>query len=238
MKKISFLAIAAMVVIGVAFASCDTTKTVNVKSEIDSVSYIIGASYGFGLRQQASQFPGASENPINMDALIKGFVDAAKGDSVFLGMEMNEAGSFVNSYFQNAQMKATEASNAENNKFLAENAKQSGVITTESGLQYKVITEGTGPKPKETDKIKVNYRGNLLNGEEFDSSEKHGGPAEFILGNVITGWIEGLQLMPVGSKYVFWIPSNLAYDPAGPQGSPYYGKLLIFEIELLEILKQ
>ena len=111
MKKLSFLAIAAIVMMGVAFASCDSTKSVSVKSEIDSVSYVIGASYGFGLRQNVKQFPGASENPINMEALINGFVNAAKGDSIFLGMEMNDASTFVSNYFQNAQMKEAEASN-------------------------------------------------------------------------------------------------------------------------------
>ena len=237
MKKLSFLAITAVVMMGVAFASCDSTKSVSLKSEIDSVSYIIGASYGQGLRQQAPQFPGASTNPINMDALIKGFINAAKGDSVFLGMEMNEAGTYVNSYFQSMQMKDAEESNVENNKFLAENAKQSGVITTESGLQYKVITEGTGPKPTEADIVKVHYHGTLLNGDVFDSSVQRGEPAEFPLGNVIRGWVDGVQLMPVGSKYIFWIPADLAYGPAG-SGHQLAGKLLIFEVELLEIVKQ
>ena len=237
MKKLSFLAIGAIVMIGVAIASCDSGKSVSIKKDIDSASYILGASYGYGLRLNVKQFPGAETNPINMDALIKGFVDAAKGDSIFLGMDMNEAGAFVNSFFQNLQAIEMEASNVEVDNFLTQNGKQSGVITTESGLQYKVITEGTGPRPSAEDKVKVHYILSYLSGEVVQNSDEFGGAVDIQVGGVIPGWQEGLQLMPVGSKYMFWIRQELAYGPPG-SGHPQAGKFLVFEIELLEIVKE
>ena len=233
MKKMSFLVIVAMVMIGVAFAACDSGKTVSLKKDIDSASYIIGASYGVGVYQQAKQFPGAATNPLNMDAVAKGFADAVSGDSIFLGMEMNEAGQFVNDIFLAIQAAEAEEDSKKAELFLAENAKQSGVITTESGLQYKVLTEGTGPKPTLTDVVRVNYVLSFLNGEVFDNTDGRG-PADLMLSDLIQGWIEGMQLMPVGSKYMFWIRQEIGF-PAGHQLS---GKFLIFEIELLEIIQQ
>jgi FKBP-type peptidyl-prolyl cis-trans isomerase FkpA len=122
--------------------------------------------------------------------------------------------------------------------FLAANAKKPGVKSTPSGLQYTVETMGTGPKPKASDRVKVNYAGSLLDGTEFDSSAKNGGPIVLSLGGVIPGWTEGLQLMPVGSKFVFWIPGKIAYGEHGMPGSPIGpNATLKFEIELLSIEK-
>jgi FKBP-type peptidyl-prolyl cis-trans isomerase len=121
-------------------------------------------------------------------------------------------------------------------KFLAENGKKTGVVTTPSGLQYQVMTAGKGAKPTAADGVKVNYKGTLLDGKEFDSSYKRGEPAVLPLGGVIPGWSEGLQLMQVGSKYKFWIPAKLAY---GEQAPPMIGpnQVLEFEVELLDIIK-
>ena len=240
MKKLGFLALAALVMMGVAFASCDSRKTVSLKTEVDSISYIIGASYGRGLSEELKKLPGI---PGNVEALVAGFLNGADGDSIHLGMDMATAQNYINTYFQGLQAKEMEVKAAEADvkkataaQFLAENAKKSGVITTESGLQYKVINEGKGKRPNLENEIKVHYHGTLLDGSEFDSSVTRGEPAVFVLGNVIDGWKEGLQLMPVGSKYTLWVPSSLAYDNAGPN-HPHYGNLLIFEVELLDIVK-
>jgi FKBP-type peptidyl-prolyl cis-trans isomerase len=141
-----------------------------------------------------------------------------------------------------AKMTAKAAAEGQNNlkagqAFLAENGKKPGVRTTASGLQYQVLRQGSGPTPQKTDKVRVTYRGTLLDGTEFDSTAKHGGePVEFMLAQVIPGWSEGVALMPVNSKYRFWIPSNLAYgpngqDPIGPNST------LVFDVELLGIVK-
>jgi FKBP-type peptidyl-prolyl cis-trans isomerase len=130
--------------------------------------------------------------------------------------------------------KIGETNIAAGKKFLEENKTKEGVVTTESGLQYKVLTEGTGAKPKATDTVTVNYAGKLLDGTEFDSSAKHGQPATFPLDGVIPGWTEALQLMPQGSKWEIYIPSELAYG-AGGQGPIPASSTLVFEVELLEI---
>jgi FKBP-type peptidyl-prolyl cis-trans isomerase len=135
-----------------------------------------------------------------------------------------------------AKLKAAGEKNAaEGAKFLEENKKKEGVKTTSSGLQYKVLKEGTGAQPKATDTVTVNYRGTLINGKEFDSSYQRGQPATFPLNGVIKGWTEGLQLMKQGAKYQLFVPPNLAYGEraAGPDITP--NSTLIFEVELLEV---
>ncbi len=142
---------------------------------------------------------------------------------------------YLNSYFQKlSTLRATE--NLEKGKkFLAENAKKAGVDTLSDGIQYKVIKKGDGPKPSETDVVKVNYKGTLLDGTEFDSSYKRGEPAEFPLNRVIPGWTKSLKEMPVGSKWEIFIPADQAYGPRG--GGPIGpNETLIFEVELLEIV--
>ena len=123
----------------------------------------------------------------------------------------------------------------EGERFLKENANKTGVNTTSSGLQYKVLQEGTGKSPKATDVVVVNYRGTLINGKEFDSSYKAGKPIEFPLNRVIPGWTEGVQLMKEGAKYEFYIPPNLAYGSRGAGGVIGPDETLIFEVELLKV---
>jgi FKBP-type peptidyl-prolyl cis-trans isomerase FkpA len=138
-----------------------------------------------------------------------------------------------------AEMAAQGKKNVELEKtFLAANGKKPGVVTTASGLQYQVITQGTGPKPKLEDRVSVNYAGSLLDGTEFDSSYKRNEPAQFVLKQVVPGWTEGLQLMPVGSKYKLWVPAKLGYGEAGTPGGPIPpNSTLVFEVELLQIAK-
>ena len=142
---------------------------------------------------------------------------------------------------QAAVMEAQEKKNAENAEkektFLAENGKKDGVKTTESGLQYVVLSEGSGEKPKATDTVKVHYTGTFTDGKTFDSSVERGEPAEFVVEEVIPGWVEALQLMPVGSKYKLFIPSSLAYGEEGAGGVIPPFSTLVFEVELLSIEK-
>ena len=230
MKKVSVL-VAAAVVSGMFFTSCGPKTNVSLKSDVDSVSYAIGVSTGLGYKENLKTLPGAEAN---VDALIAGFVQAIKGDSTKMNME--EAREYMQKYFVEASAKEANKTKEEGEKFLADNKTQSGVITTESGLQYQVITEGTGAKPTAEDHVKVHYTGTLLDGTKFDSSIDRGEPAEFPVSQVIKGWTEGLQLMPVGSKYIFWIPSDLAYGDRGAGQVIKPDSTLKFEVELLEIV--
>ena len=135
------------------------------------------------------------------------------------------------------QQKKDEASQAEGKAFLAENGKKAGVVTTATGLQYAVLKAGTGPKPTADQTVKVHYKGTLINGKQFDSSYDRGEPAQFPVNQVIPGWTEALQLMPVGSHWKLWIPSDLAYGPQGAGSDIPGNSTLVFEVELLEIAK-
>ena len=227
-----YLAVVLLMFLSIA-CSQNTAQNVELKTFDDSVSYSIGADIARNFDTQ--------KMTINNDAFVNGFMDiAAKKDAK---ITEDEALKVLAKYQQvmMAKRQAEESvATAENSKkgleFLASNKTKEGVKTTESGLQYKVITLGKGAKPKASDKVKVHYKGTLIDGTEFDSSYKRGTPAEFPLSGVIKGWTEGLQLMPVGSKYEFYIPSELAYGDRAPQTiGP--NQTLIFEVELLEIVK-
>jgi len=156
-------------------------------------------------------------------------------------MEQSETAEVMQAFEARIQAKRLAAMEAESEKnvaegqaFLQENGQKPGVNTTDTGLQYEVLTEGTGPKPGPTDTVRVHYEGRLLNGDVFDSSYKSGEPAQFNLEGVIPGWREGVLLMPVGSKYRLWIPGTLAFAQNGGPGGP--NATLVFEIELIEIV--
>lgn len=234
MKKISVLVATAIVALSVTTISCDSKKNVGLTSAVDSVSYALGIANGDGFRQSLKAAPG---EPINVDILLAAFEIAMKNDSAAMKMTPDQAGAYMQKYFTEVQTQASQKTKEEGEKFLAENKTKDGVFTTESGLQYKVITEGTGAKPAATDKVKVHYKGTLLDGTEFDSSYKRNEPTEFRLDQVIPGWTEGLQIMPVGSKYIFWIPSELAYGERGMGRDIKPNSTLQFEIELLDIVK-
>lgn len=197
---------------------------------VDSMSYALGVNIATDLSNNLNTLPGGV---YNKELFLKAFNDVMKGDSVVM---MNEdAQAFLQTFFAAAQEKQTIEKQSEGEKFLTENKKNPAVQVTESGLQYVVLTEGTGPKPVATDKVKVHYEGTLLDGTKFDSSYDRGEPIEFPLNQVIKGWTEGVQLMPVGSTYKFFIPYDLAYGEQGAGGVIPPFATLIFTIELLDI---
>jgi len=149
-------------------------------------------------------------------------------------MDIEEVQMYLNNFFQEFQNRLDEEALIETERFLAENKEKSGVMTTESGLQYQVITEGAGPKPKENDVVKIHYQGSLIDGVVFDSSIEDDEPVELEVDNLIPGFSEGLLLMPVGSKYRLWIPIELGYYNI--PNHQLSNKLLIFEVELLQIV--
>jgi FKBP-type peptidyl-prolyl cis-trans isomerase FkpA/FKBP-type peptidyl-prolyl cis-trans isomerase FklB len=234
MRKINVLFVAATAALGVSVASCDSVKNAKLSNDVDSVSYAIGMVNGLGFGESLKTLPG---KPVNMDALIAGMASGLKGDSAALKMDPEKAQAYIQEYVTNAQVKDAEETKEEGEKFLEDNKTKSGIFTTESGLQYQVITEGTGEKPQATDRVKVHYTGSLLDGTVFDTSIGNE-PITFELSGVIPGWTEGLQIMPVGSKYIFWIPSNLAYGERGSGRSIKPNSTLKFEVELLEIVKE
>ncbi len=234
MKKISVLVVAAGVAFGVSATSCDSKKNVNLRTSVDSASYALGLINGDAFGQNLKTAPG---EPIDVDLLLAGMSQGMKGDTASMKMTMSQAQEFMQTYFMRAQTEELNKIKEEGQAFLDQNKAKSGVVTTESGLQYQVITEGTGPKPKDEDRVKVHYTGTLLDGTKFDSSLDRGEPAEFGVTQVIPGWTEGLKIMPVGSKYIFWIPSDLAYGDRGAGQDIKPGSTLKFEVELLEIVK-
>jgi FKBP-type peptidyl-prolyl cis-trans isomerase FklB len=203
-----------------------------IKTNADKVSY------GIGL-QMAQQVKGQTFPDFNLDALIIGIQDVFANEPMrFPEEEMQAAFSAINQQAQEAAAGAATENKAAGQAFLDENAKKDGVITTESGLQYEIITAGTGPKPGQSDMVVTHYHGSLTDGTVFDSSVDRGEPAQFPVNGVIQGWIEALQLMPVGSKWRLTIPSDLAYGDQGSAPVIGPGATLIFEIELLEIKGQ
>jgi FKBP-type peptidyl-prolyl cis-trans isomerase FkpA/FKBP-type peptidyl-prolyl cis-trans isomerase FklB len=204
-------------------------------TEKEQVSYMIGMAMG-------KQWQPIKDE-IDVDMVTKAIKSSFAGEKLLLTDEQAEK---ISETFgekmqakQIAKMLAAAKQNAEaGDKFLAENAKKPVVKTTASGLQYQVLTAGEGPKPKPSDTVRVNYKGSLLDGTVFDDSSKHGGPTEIPLQQVVPGWQEGIALMPVGSKYAFWIPAKLGYGEKGTPGGPIPpNATLVFEVELLDIAK-
>jgi FKBP-type peptidyl-prolyl cis-trans isomerase FklB len=214
-------------------------EKMQLKTKKDKVSYTIGLDMGNSLKQQKIE--------VDPKILAQGIKDALSGakplmteqevkDTIAALREELTARQKEQMAKQQEQMKAQgEANKKEGDAFLAENAKKEGVKTLPSGLQYKVITEGKGKKPKATDMVTVNYRGTLLDGKEFDSSIKRGQPATFPVNGVIPGWTEALQLMKEGSKWQLVIPSSLAYKEQGAGGIIGPNAVLIFEVELISV---
>jgi FKBP-type peptidyl-prolyl cis-trans isomerase FklB len=203
-----------------------TEKIMVLKNEIDSVSYSLGVNIGNNLMQQGF-------DSINIEALTKALKDIYSNQE--LSISQTDANQLLTEYFQNIQKNKVEKNLKEGQKFLDENKKKPGVVTLPSGLQYIVIKEGTGPKPKATDMVTTHYHGTLINGKVFDSSVERGQPAQFPVNGVIKGWVEALQLMNVGSKWKLFVPANLAYGERGAGEMIGPNTTLIFEVELISI---
>ena len=205
----------------------NTVHASELKTEQDELSYSFGVLIG-------SRFI-KNHKDIDFDKLIEGMKAAYKGEKTLLAEA--EASTII----RNAQKTLFEATKkegiAKGKAFLDENAKKEGVVTTASGLQYKIIKKGTGDSPASTDKVVAHYRGTLLNGDEFDSSYQRKEPSTFSLNQVIPGWTEGLQLMKPGAKYTLYIPSKLAYGERGTRGKIGPNQTLIFDIELISVEK-
>lgn len=215
-----------------AFTACNGQKKMDknaaLKTEMDTVSYSLGVNIGNNLKGQGF-------GDINLAAMMKAMEDVM-GDKT-LSISEEEANTLIQAYFASMmEKKATEGRSA-GEAFLAENAKKAGITTTASGLQYEVLTMGEGAKPVATDKVTVHYHGTLTDGKVFDSSVDRGEPASFPLNGVITGWTEALQLMPIGSKFRIFLPSDLAYGERGAGQLIGPHATLIFEVELLSIDK-
>jgi len=218
----------AFVVLAAPMARAQETATPFADDQ-ERISYAMGAQLGAQIKK--------SPYALNLAAFVQGVQDAAAGKELRVSPEEQEQAIMD---FQEKSMQATrdkgKALEEESAAFLEKNATAEGVTVTESGLQYKVVEEGSGATPKVTDRVRVHYRGTLINGEEFDSSYGRGEPAEFPVNGVIPGWTEALQLMKEGAKYQLVIPSNLAYGERGTPGIPPNATLL-FDVELLKVLE-
>lgn len=218
-------------------------KIPGLATEKDQVSYMIGMDIGKSLKP--------IKDELDM-AMLKRAVDDVVNDKTPL-LNEEQLAQVMQGFAQKMQAKQQEemakkqaemAAQGKKNidqetSFLAANGKKPGVVTTASGLQYQIVTQGTGPKPKLEDRVSVHYAGALLDGTEFDSSYKRKEPAQFVLTSVVPGWTEALQLMPVGSKYKLWIPAKLGYGETGTPGGPIPPySTLVFDVELVDIVKQ
>jgi FKBP-type peptidyl-prolyl cis-trans isomerase len=228
MKNILKLFVALAFVASTFSCSSQLGKKADLKTKYDTVSYMIGMSFGSNLEGLPSK------GELDPKLIAKGMNDIlTEGDTLFNMMEMQ---TYLREFSMQEQAKASEKARKEGEDFLAENKTKEGVLVTESGLQYRVIKEGAGNKPVATDSVIVNYTGKLVDGTVFDSSVEKGVPAKFILNRVIPGWTEGLQLMSKGSIYELYIPFSLGYGPRGSgQVIPPYATL-IFEVELIDVI--
>ena len=194
------------------------------QSDIDSVSYMMGYSFGMSLKQN-------NFGPLSANGIIKGIQDACKGVEVDQMTFQNVVYGFMDKRME----AVAEEFKVKSEKMLAENGKKDGIITTESGLQYQIIREGEGLKPTAQDTVEVNYEGKNLDGKVFDSSYDRGVTAKFALDRVIKGWTEGMQLIGEGGEIMLWIPAELAYGERGASGDIRPNEALSFKVELVSV---
>ncbi len=233
MKKIVPPLMSLMIILGLFGCNTQHRKSSLAEGK-EKTSYALGLNIGSSLNQL--------DTDIDLDILFQAMRDTMESRGVLMNQtEFRKVLTDFQNEVRLSRNKKRQEKTTENLKkskeFLAQNKEKEGVITTASGLQYKIIKQGNGPKPKASDKVKVNYRGTTIDGKEFDSSYKRGKPATFGIKGVIKGWTEALLLMNVGSKYELYIPADLAYgaNGSGPNIGP--NEALIFEVELLDIVK-
>lgn len=225
---------ASVAVLSLVLAGCDNkaADSADLKTPAQKASYGIGLSMGKNLSQEGM-------DDLNSQAVALGIEDAlAKKDQRLTDEELMEAFGFLQARAQERMSALNDEAAKAGADFLVENAKRDGVQTTESGLQYEVVKKAEGAQPKVSDVVSVHYQGTLVDGSVFDSSIERGEPVEFPVGGVIPGWVEGLQLMKVGEKYKFYIPSELAYGAQSPTPAIPANSTLVFEVELLDIVGQ
>jgi FKBP-type peptidyl-prolyl cis-trans isomerase len=236
MKRILVVLIGLVILLPFLSLATDQKKDSNVqlKSFADKLSYVLGHEIGNSFKESPTE--------IKLELFIRGIEDSLEGRKSLL--EPEESNQIKQEFSRQVRERRRQANAAlaETNQkaeeaFLADNKKKQGIVVTDSGLQYKVLQKGDGPKPQRSDTVKVHYRGILLDGSEFDSSYNRGQPATLRVGGVIPGWAEGLQLMNVGSKYRLYIPAKLAYGNRGAGRKISPNEMLIFEVELLGIEK-
>jgi FKBP-type peptidyl-prolyl cis-trans isomerase FkpA/FKBP-type peptidyl-prolyl cis-trans isomerase FklB len=210
-----------------AGATPSSLEIKGLATEEEQAGYAIGLQIGSTLAE--------IKDDVDFDAIVKAMRASMTGETPL--MDEAQARQAFEAFGQRMQTRMASGNREAGQAFLEANAKQDGVQVTASGLQYKVLTEGTGPKPGPESRVSVHYKGSLLDGTVFDSSHDRGEPAVFTLSSVVPGWQEGLQLMPAGSKYMLWLPSELGYGDTGTPGGPIApGSALVFEVELLDVL--
>lgn len=209
------------------FAQTAKTKPVELKNALDSANYSYGVFLSANIKRQMG-------DDFNMEVFMAGLNSGMKGEPTII--DSDECSKVFNDYNRSAQQRAIDKNKKDGQKFLEENKKRAGVVTTASGLQYEIMKKGAGTvSPKATDKVEVHYHGTLIDGTVFDSSVDRGTPASFGLNQVISGWTEGVQYMHVGDKFKFFLPSALAYGDRSAGAKIKPGSTLIFEVELLRI---
>ena len=230
-----FYATALVLTVGVAGCQNSGKKSeIKLVSKTDSVSYALGVLIGENNKQQMQSAPGVDQ--LNKEIILSAFEKAFLGDSVQI--KPAKATADIQAFFAQVSKGVGEKNLKAGDEFLAANKTKDGVVTLPSGLQYQIVKAGTGPKPTAEDQVKCNYEGTTIDGKVFDSSIKRGEPAVFPVNRVIPGWTEALKLMPVGSKWKLFIPAALAYGEQGAGQDIAPNSALIFEVELLEIVKK
>lgn len=221
---------AAVALVGLVLAGCDSqTSEITLETPAQKASYGIGLNMGKSLAQEGM-------DDLDSNAVAQGIEDAiGKKEQRLKDEELIEAFAFLQKRAEERMVALNEESAEAGKKFLEDNAKRDGVVTTESGLQYEVVKKADGAQPKATDVVTVHYEGKLTDGSVFDSSVERGSPIDLPVNGVIPGWVEGLQLMHVGEKYKLYIPSELAYGEQSPTPAIPANSVLVFDLELIAI---